>query len=210
MRPIFSRILMASAVVLVSGAIAMAQQQPMGSAPPQQPNNPASANPGMDNTQQAQMERQQNSTEAAMQDHAFVRKAEEGGMAEVQLGQLAQQKSNSQDVKQFGAKMVEEHTQLSNQIKPIAQQMGVKSPDGLSKSDQKLLAKLQGLSGAEFDKAYIKAMVKDHKKDLSEFQDTAQRTQNPQLKNVAQQGARVIDQHLQDIKQIAKSHGVKA
>lgn len=201
---------MASAVVLVSGAMAMAQQQPMGTAPPQQPNNPASANPGMDNTQQAQMERQQNSAEGAMQDHAFVRKAEEGGMAEVELGQLAQQKSNSQDVKQFGAKMVEDHTQLSNQMKPIAQQMGVKSPDGLSKSDQKLLTKLQGLSGTEFDQAYIKAMVKDHKKDLSEFQDAAQRTQNPQLKNVAEQGARVIDQHLKDIKEIAKSHGVKA
>jgi len=60
-----------------------------------------------------------------MQDKAFLRKAAEGGMAQVQLGQLAQQKASSQDVRQFGEKMVQEHSQLNDQLKPIAEQQGV-------------------------------------------------------------------------------------
>lgn len=210
MNRIISRILMISGAVVVSGAVAMAQQN----SPPMQRNTPATNNPAadqtMNNAQQAQMQQEQSGAMHSMQDKAFVRKAEEGSMAEVQLGKLAQEKSNSEDVKQFGAKMVEDHTQLSNQIKPIAQQMGVSSPTELSKKDQKTVSKLENLSGAEFDNAYIKDMMKDHKKDLSDFRDAAQRTRNTQLKDAARQGAQVIDQHLQMIEQIAKNHNMKA
>jgi|ERR1700730_1397869 len=72
----------------------------------------------------------------AMADQAFVRKALEGGAAEVQLGQLAQQKSPSDDVKQFGQKMMEDHTQLSDQMKSIAQQLGIQDPKGPFKKRQ--------------------------------------------------------------------------
>jgi putative membrane protein len=71
-----------------------------------------------------------------------------------------------------------------------------------------LMAKLQGLSGQQFDDAYIKAMVKDHKKDNDDFQAEASQTQNPALKQVAQQGGQVIQQHLQMIEQIAKNHNL--
>lgn len=209
MNRIISRVMMISGAVVVSGAVAMAQQNPA----PMQRNTPANnpaANQTMNNAQQQQMQHEQNREMHSMQDKAFVRKAEEGSMAEVQLGKLAQQKSNSEDIKQFGAKMVEDHTQLSEQMKPIAQEMGVNSPTQLSKKDRETVAKLENLSGAEFDKAYIKDMMKDHKKDLSEFQDTAQRTRNTQLKDAAQHGAQVIDQHLQMIQEIAKNHNMKS
>jgi putative membrane protein len=144
----------------------------------------------------------------AMADQAFVRKALEGGAAEVQLGQLAQQKSQSDDVKQFGQKMVEDHTQLGDQMKSIAQQLGIQEPKGPPKKDKQLMAKLEGLSGPQFDEAYIQAMVKDHKQDLKEFQDEAQAAQNRNVKQAAQQGAGVISQHLQMIQQIAHNHNV--
>lgn len=144
----------------------------------------------------------------ASADQAFVRKALEGGATEVQLGQLAQQKSQSEDVKQFGQKMVEDHTQLGEQMKPIAQQLGVKEPKGPSKKDKQLIAKLEGLSGPQFDEAYIQAMVKDHMEDLKEFKNEAQSASNQNVKQAAQQGAGVISQHLQMIEQIAQSHNV--
>jgi len=144
----------------------------------------------------------------SMADQSFVKKALEGGAAEVQLGQLAQQKSQSDDVKQFGQKMVQDHTQLGDQMKPIAQQLGVKEPKGPSKKDKELYAKLEALSGPQFDEAYIQAMVKDHKQDLKEFKDAAQTAQNPNVKQAAQQGAGVISQHLQMIQQIAQTHNV--
>lgn len=97
---------------------------------------------------------------------------------------------------------------MGEQMKPIAQQLGVKEPKGLSKKDKQLVAKLQGLNGPQFDDAYIQAMVKDHKKDLSEFKQEADTTQNPNLKQAAQQDAQVISQHLEMIQQIAQSHNV--
>lgn len=214
MNRIFMRAFMASGVVLVSGAMMMAQERPMQTSPQQTSpttNNP-NTNPGMNNpasVQQAQMDQEQNAAMKKMQDKAFVKKAAEGGLAEVRLGELAQQKSNSQDVKAFGQKMVNDHSQLNEQMMPIAQQMGVSSPKELSKKDKKEIAKLENLSGQQFDQAYIKMMIKDHKKDLSEFQNTASRTQNSELKQAAEHGAQVIQGHLQDIEQIAKNHDVK-
>ena len=201
-----NRILSCSASMLLASSIAVAQSPPGGAGPQQQPNMPsqqqtgpgagtigATAGPG--NMQ-------------AMADQAFVKKALEGGTAEVQLGQLAQQKSQSEDVKQFGQKMVQDHSQLGDQMKPIAQQLGVKEAKGPSKKDKQLMAKLEGLSGQQFDEAYIQAMVKDHKQDLKDFQNEAQNAQDPNVKQAAQQGAGVISQHLQMIQQIAQSHNV--
>lgn len=204
------KIMTVSVALVFGGAMAMAQQRPMESAPQQQQQQ--QTNPGLNSpTMQRQTTmQQQNQGMQQMQDKAFVRKAMEGSMAEVQLGQLAQQKSNSPDVKQFGEKMQQDHSKLDDQMKPIAQQLGVEPPQKISKKDEKLDAKLQNMSGTQFNDAYIKAMIKDHENDLQEFRREAENTQNPQLKQAAQQGAQVIEQHLALIKQIARDHGVKA
>jgi putative membrane protein len=129
-------------------------------------------------------------------------------MAEVQLGQLAAEKGSSDDVKQFGQHMVADHTKLRDEMKQVAQQLGVNEPKDISKKDKQLMAKLQGLSGQQFDNAYIAAMVKDHKKDNDDFKAEASQTQNPALKQVAAQGEQVTGQHLQMIEEIAKSHNL--
>lgn len=209
MKQLLLRTFMVSGAIMLSGAMVMAQQQPQagGMQRPQENPNPSLKSP--QTQQQDSMDQQQNQSMQKMQDRDFVRRAMQGSMAEVQLGQLAAQKSSSQDVKQFAEKMTQDHAQLDNQMKPIAQEMGVKTPDKVSKKDEKLDAKLQNMSGKEFNDTYIKAMVKDHESDLSEFRHEAQTTQNPQLKQAAEQGAQVIEQHLAMIKQIAKNHGVK-
>lgn len=215
MNRILMRAFMASGVVLMSGTMVMAQQRPMQSSPQQ--TNPTTNNPntypGANNpqdAQQAQMQQDQSAAMHSMQDKAFVKKAAEGGMTEVRLGQLAQQKSNSPDVKEFAQKMVNDHTQLNEQMHPIAQQMGVSTSDEMSTKDKKEISRLENLSGQEFDHAYIKYMIKDHKKDLSEFKNEASRTQNTQLKEAAEHGAQVIQAHLQEIEQIARNHNVMA
>lgn len=208
MKQMLFKALMVSGAVLVSAAMAMGQQPQQQSMPQQQ-----QTNPGMQQQQQQQATMQQQQQQSPqmqqMEDRSFVQHAMQGSMGEVQLGQLAEQKSSSQDVKQFAEKMTQDHSQLDEQMKPIAQQLGVKTPEKISKKDGKLDAKLQGLSGSQFDDAYIKAMVKQHKDDLSDFQHEAQATQNPQLKQAAEQCAQLIEQHLAMIKQIAKDHGVK-
>jgi putative membrane protein len=93
-------------------------------------------------------------------------------------------------------------------MKPVAKQLGVKEPNGLSKKDKQLVASLEQLSGPQFDQEYIKAMVKDHKQDLKEFESEAKMTQDPNVKKAAEEGTTVISQHLQMIEQIAQSHSV--
>ncbi len=144
----------------------------------------------------------------SMSDKNFVKKAMEGSNAEIQLGQLAQQKAQSEDVKQFAQKMVDDHTKLNEQMQPVAQQLGIQPNDDVPAKEKMLKTKLQGMQGQDFDKAYIKAMAKDHKMDLKEFQKEAQNGKNPQVKEAASQGEQVIEGHLQMIEQIAQSHGV--
>ena len=204
-----SLITVAGATLLsISPAIAQmnsggAQQQ----ASPAQQTAPGSQ-PGMSSLDQAASHAQDPS--AQMMDKAFVRNALQGGMAEVQLGQLALQKSNNDDVKQFAQRMVDDHTKLGDEMKQVAQQMNVKPPDALSGKDKSTIAKLQALNGDAFDKAYIKDMVKDHEKDQKEFKQEAQSASNPALKQAAAQAEQVISQHLQMIQQIAQKDNVVA
>ncbi|WP_158793517.1 DUF4142 domain-containing protein [Granulicella sp. L60] len=145
-----------------------------------------------------------------MMDKSFVRKALQGGTAEVQLGQLALQKSNNSDVKQFAQKMIDDHTKLGDEMKQVAQQLSVKVPDSPTSKDKATIAKLQAFDGDAFDKAYIKDMVKDHQQDEKDFKQESQSASTPALKQVAFQGAQVINQHLQMIEQIAQKNNVVA
>ena len=199
-----SKIATLSGAALFTCVTALALMNPGSTPPTQQPTNPAT-NSRMNSADEMQQQ-QQGSASSVMQDKEFVRKALEGGMAEVQLGQLAAEKGTSDDVKQFGQKMVTDHTKLGDQMKVVAQQIGVTPPARLSKKDEELKTRLQGLSETQFDEAYIKAMVKDHKQDAEEFTSEAQQSQNPTVKEAAQQGSQVIDEHLQMIQQIAQSH----
>jgi putative membrane protein len=198
---------------LLAGVVALAQspstpQQPSMPSQQQPSTNPGAANPGNPGMGPGAYPGTA-PTGQDFGDKAFVSKALEGGQAEVQLGQLAQEKSQSNDVKQFGQKMVNDHSQMADKwLKPVAQQLGVSEPKGPSKKDKKEIAKLQALSGEEFDREYILFMVKDHQQDLKEFTSEAQSSQNPSVKQIAQQGSGIISQHLQLIEQIAKSHNV--
>jgi len=187
----------------------------------------AQANPSQDQTapQQTTQQQQPGVNQAArneMQDSApssgtsgqmmkakmFLRKAAEGGMAEVQLGQLASQKASSEDVKDFGSKMVKDHTDLNNEMKPIAESMGVMLPKKPSQKDQAEYDKLNGLSGNDFDTEYLTYMVKDHHMDLREFRMEAASTTDPTLKTAVEKGEKVIHEHLTMVEGLAKSKGI--
>lgn len=214
-RFLLSSLALVAGAALLSGSSAMAQMSPGGgqqSASPQRtpPMSEPNARPGASPMDQAATGNQDPNGTAAMMDKQFVRSALEGGMAEVQMGQLAVQKSSNPDVKEFGQKMVDDHTKLGDQMKQVAAQMNVKLPDSLSSKDKSTIAKLSALDGDAFDKAYIKDMVKDHKKDEKEFKQEAINASNPALKGVVSQGAQVIGQHLQMIEQIAQKNNVAA
>ena len=175
----------------------------------QQPNQSGAGNSpsSMDQQQQMATSGANGMNTGPAVDKAFVKKALEGNIGEIEMGKLALQKSSDEQVKQFAQRMVDDHGKMQEQLKPAAEQMGVKVPDGPSKGQMKSMDKMKALSGDAFDQAYIKDMVKDHKSDDSDFKLEAQSTQNPQLKQLVTQSDQTIQSHLQQIEQIAKSKG---
>jgi len=198
-----NKTLAVAGAMLLCGSMGLAQMNQPSAGPAGQ-NTPGQNNPSMN----SQMNGMPQAGQGSASDKMFVRNAMQGGMAEVQLGQLTLQKSNNDQVKQFAQRMIDDHTKLNDQMKPVAQQLGVPVPAQVSKKDKATMAKLQGLSGTAYDQAYIQDMVKDHKKDLSDFQMEASSGQDQTVKDAANQGSQVISQHLQMIQQIAKDQNV--
>ncbi len=150
----------------------------------------------------------QNTTSPSATDKKFVHAALHGGTAEVQLGQLAVQKGNSDDVKQFGQKMIDDHTKMCDEMRELAKKEGIRISAGSTEKVKALEKKLKAMSGNSFDRAYIAAMVKDHRQDLADFKKEANSGNDTAIKDAASQGAQVISQHLKLIEGIAQKHNV--
>lgn len=133
----------------------------------------------------------------ARADRKFIEDAARGGMAEVQLGQLAAQKAQSSEVKQFGQKMVDDHGKANDQLKSLASSKNVTLPTDLDRGHKRDYDRLSKLSGAEFDREYMKHMVSDHKKDVSDFRKEAKSAKDSEVKSFASTTLPTLEQHLQ-------------
>ena len=129
-------------------------------------------------------------------DRKFVEEAAAGGMAEVELGKLAEQKATSDQVKQFGARMVEDHGKANDELKELAQSKGLSVPAAPDKSHQKDLDKLSKLSGAQFDREYMAHMLSDHRKDVSEFKKMSESAKDSDVKAFAGKTLPTLQEHL--------------
>ncbi|MBV8816664.1 MAG: DUF4142 domain-containing protein [Verrucomicrobia bacterium] len=137
----------------------------------------------------------------------FVEKAAKGNLAEVELGKLASQKSDNAGVKAFGEQMVTDHSKANDNLKPIADSNGVQWPTALTGEPKTLYDRLSKLSGPSFDKAYIQAMVTDHKKDAQEYKTEAGKAKDSQLKSYVNQTLPIVEQHLSHAEQVQQSAG---
>jgi len=135
-------------------------------------------------------------------DADFAVKAANGGMAEVQLAQLAQQKATSTDVKEFAAKMITDHSKANDKLMAIAKQKNITLPAALGTDEQKIMADLSKKTGKDFDKAYVDAMVKDHDEDVKLFSDEAKDAKDADLKSFAGTTLPTLKEHQSMIKAI--------
>jgi putative membrane protein len=125
-------------------------------------------------------------------DRKFVENASKGGMMEVAMGKMAAQKAQSSDVKQFGSRMVADHSKANSELKSIAGKKGI------------TLAAEPPSHNFSTDAAYMSMMVKDHEKDLAEFQQEAKSGSDPDLKQFADKTSKIIASHLSQARQINK------
>jgi putative membrane protein len=129
-------------------------------------------------------------------DRDFVNKAAQGNSMEVAAGKLAQQRALDPTVKHFGAQMVSDHTAANEALKTVADSKQMPLGDTLPQEEQDALGKLESLNGTEFDKAYAKMMMEDHKKDVSEFEKETRQAKDPDVKAYAQQTLPTRKHHL--------------
>jgi putative membrane protein len=142
-------------------------------------------------------------------DSSFLKSAAEGGMAEVEMGQLAQQKASSQAVKDFGAMMVKDHSAANDKLKALAASKQVSLPSSPSMMQKASKTKLDMMSGDGFDKSYVKGMIDDHKDDIKEFQKEASEGKDPDARALASATLPMLQMHLKKIQEIAASAGIK-
>jgi putative membrane protein len=132
-------------------------------------------------------------------DQAFVAMVSQGGMFEVQAGQLAADQGSTQDIKDQGATEAHDHQLVGDKLRAIATSAGIPIADSLNASFQKKLSDLKALSGPAFDSAYLNDMVDIHNKDGAAFAKEASSGTNPDLRAFAAETHRIVVRHLGEL-----------
>ena len=132
----------------------------------------------------------------------FIKEAAAGGMAEVKLGELAEKNAHSDAVKSYGKRMRDDHSQANGELEDLAAKKNVTLPKHVDAKNEALYDRLSKLKGAEFDRAYMSAMLQDHRHDVAEFQRAA-KSSDPDVQAFASKTLPTLESHLDEAQQIA-------
>jgi putative membrane protein len=135
-----------------------------------------------------------------IQDKLFVRQMAIGGRAEVELGRLAQQKGADQAVKDFGERMVGDHSKGNDRLMRVAKGVNGELPEGLDPEHQTIRRELTELGGADFDIAYLAAQIRDHQKTANLLQWHISYGQNQPLVDYSIETLPLVMAHLEHAK----------
>jgi putative membrane protein len=166
---------LAALALLFGGSVAIAQQSSSSTTSTQHSSKPATH---------------------VMTDAEFARSAAAANLAEVKLGNLAEQQGTTQTIKDFAKRMVSDHTQAEDNLKTAAATSNVNLPTTLDAKDQAVYDRLAKLTGEAFDRAYARDMVRDHRGDLIEFRHEANDGKDAALKTFASNTLPTLETHL--------------
>ncbi len=147
-------------------------------------------------------------TSQMVRDRMFLRGAAESGIAVVTFSQLAAEKSSSEDVKSFARSVVDDRTKLDDRLGRVADSLGIPLPRTMNKANKAEYARLQGLSGSDFDNAYLELMVRDHHRAMREFRMESNTVDDPTLREAVDSGKHLIHLQLEAVNKLAHEKGV--
>lgn len=133
---------------------------------------------------------------SSMTPNSFLTDAAEGSIAEIQLSTLALTRTQNPEVRALAQQIITDHLSVTETVKPLAEKKSVKLPLELNSARKSLLDKLTKMSGAEFDREYVKAMVEDHEKDVKAFQGQSQAGTDAEIKDFASKTLPKLEMHL--------------
>jgi putative membrane protein len=143
-------------------------------------------------------------------ERTFLQSASNGGLAEVELGKLAEQRASNADVRNFGARMVKDHTAANKELAALAARKGVSFPTRIDRKDEELHDRLSKLSGPAFDRAYMQEMTADHEHDVAEFHQAADTSSDPEVRDFAALTLPTLTSHLEEARRIQAALGGSA
>lgn len=132
----------------------------------------------------------------------FMTKAASGGMMEVELGKMAQEKGQHADVKSFGKMMVTDHTAANNELKALAGTKNITLPDSMSQDHMDNITELREKTGADFDRAYMDLMVEDHNEDVEMFDEASKNLEDAEAKAFASKTLTTLKKHHERARQV--------
>jgi len=209
-QPVFRKSALAAALVslgLALGASAQGTSQQPSGGTTATPAPPAAGSTGMDKGAGSAASKSTSSSanstakgsapsSLAGGERRFLETVARHGMAEVEMGRLAQQNGGSQQVKDFGKRMVDDHSKANDEVKRIATAKGVTLPTDMDSSHKRKLDKMSKKTGNDFDRAYMDDMVDDHQKDVKEFRSMAKNAKDADVRSFASTTLPTLEQHL--------------
>ncbi|MCT9931684.1 DUF4142 domain-containing protein [Planotetraspora sp. A-T 1434] len=138
------------------------------------------------------------------QDRTFLIQTHQGNLGEIRAGRLAETEGSKKAVREFGTRLVTDHTKLDKVVRQVALQLGVKLPHKPSDKQQAELKQIAVKQGAEFDRAWIAAMIADHKEDLAAIAQQLSKGSSAQVKKIATDSKPVVQDHLQTLQKLQR------
>jgi putative membrane protein len=136
-------------------------------------------------------------------DRRFLDAASTGGLAEVAAARIAEEHASQDPVKVLARSLIIEHNKANDELTALAGQHGIAAPTEPGGKQKAAADRLKVLSGAAFDRAYVRDEIKDHKTMIALFQKEANSGQDPELKAFASQTLPSLQRHLQMAQKIA-------
>jgi putative membrane protein len=137
-------------------------------------------------------------------DKEFASKVCASSMAEVNLSELAARLASNPAVRQFAQRMIADHRRASQEMLQMANRRSITLPKGMDDEHQKCFDKLKKLSGAEFDREYMEAMVKDHEKAVEAFEKESKDGKDEAMKRWATQLTPIMKRHLEMARKVCE------
>jgi putative membrane protein len=199
--------LAASALVAVGLASAMAMAQAESPEPGTQPKQPiiqAAPTPATPPGRIAEPKLESPAPAVSAAEKRFMEEAARANMEEMDLGKLAKDHAQNEDVKKFGQRMMEDHAKVNDELKTLAEKKGITLPKELARAEQSNEERLSKLTGPQFDKQYVSQMLMDHRKDIAEFQRQAASAKDPDVKQFAQKTLPALQEHERVVANLAR------
>ncbi|BAU47495.1 membrane protein [Sulfurifustis variabilis] len=140
---------------------------------------------------------------------SFLKEAAQGGLAEVELAEVAQERAARKEVKDLAKKIEDHHKKANDQLKSLAENKDVELPDEPAKQHKQTKEQLEKLKGAQFDQAYLQTMVQEHQKDIRKFEQQAKSAKDPEVKQFASQTLPTLKEHLKQAQALQKPSSSK-